>query len=77
MLQKLSFTFHHYQFIAKKNLIRAISGMHLLRNKAVVSSLRGNCEWRRYGASVLQIGLRYGAGDTYFSCILSISTFIQ
>ena len=27
--------------------VRIIPGMHLLRTKAVVSSLRGTCEWRR------------------------------
>ena len=40
MLQKLSFTFHHYQFIAKKNL----SGLYLRRTCSVPSPLTGTSD---------------------------------
>ena len=64
MLQKLSFTFHHYQFIAKKNLIRAISGMHLLRTKAVPSPLTGTSERRNHGLGTEQVHPGYNADKT-------------
>ncbi|MBD8981688.1 MAG: hypothetical protein EGR83_06495 [Bacteroides cellulosilyticus] len=38
--------------------------MHLLRTKAVVSSLRGTCEWRRYGASASQNRCRQGGAHS-------------
>jgi len=55
MLQKLSFTFHHYQFIAKKNLIRAISGMHLLRTFSTHRYLWAKKPRPWYGASASRV----------------------
>ncbi|KAA5440345.1 hypothetical protein F2Y53_19400 [Bacteroides cellulosilyticus] len=57
--------------------------MYLLRIKAVLSSVRGTCEWRWYGASICYIwagagiGIakaRYGFGilGSYVSCSFKI-----
>ena len=51
MLQKLSFTFHHYQFIAKKNL----SGLYLRRTCSVPSPLTGTSDRRKYGLDTEQV----------------------
>ena len=51
MLQKLSFTFHHYQFIAKKNL----SGLYPRRTCSVASPLTGTSDRRKYGLDTEQV----------------------
>ena len=51
MLQKLSFTFHHYQFIAKKNL----SGLYPGCTCSVPSPLTGTSDRRKYGFDTEQV----------------------
>ena len=56
MLQKLSFTFHHYQFIAKKNL----SGLYPGCTCSVPSPLTGTSDRRKYGLGTEQVHPGYG-----------------
>ncbi len=60
MLQKLSFTFHHYQFIAKKNL----SGLYPGCTCSVPSPLTGTSERRNHGLGTEQVHPGYNADKT-------------
>ena len=60
MLQKLSFTFHHYQFIAKKNL----SGLYPGCTCSVPSPLTGTSDRRKYGLGTEQVHPGYNADKT-------------
>ena len=62
MLQKLSFTFHHYQFIAKKNL----SGLYPGCTCSVPSPLTGTSDRRNYGRGTEQVHSACNGDRSYY-----------